>query len=237
MAILALSLLAGLLTIFNPCVLPLAPVLLAGANARDVRGPIALAAGLALTFGVVGGTLVALGLELGESALIRAPAGLLLIPIGVVLVWQRASDWASRAFAPLVRIGESLTARLPGASLWGQAGIGGLLALIWAPCIGPTMGAALVMAASSATRPMAIVAMMLFAIGAAASLLIAGFGLRRLMRGGRARAFQSARWAKTAFGIVLIIAGIAAATGWDHLVEGALAEAMPDWLIRFATRF
>jgi cytochrome c-type biogenesis protein len=52
-----LALAAGVLTIFSPCVLPLAPIVVAGARARDPRGPIALGLGLAATFGVVGGVL------------------------------------------------------------------------------------------------------------------------------------------------------------------------------------
>ncbi len=43
----ALSFVAGLLTILNPCVLPLVPVLVAGAAASSRFGPAALALGLA----------------------------------------------------------------------------------------------------------------------------------------------------------------------------------------------
>ena len=46
---------AGMLTIFSPCVLPLAPIVIASARAEDPLGPIALGLGMALTFGVVGG--------------------------------------------------------------------------------------------------------------------------------------------------------------------------------------
>ena len=237
MAILALSLIAGLMTIFNPCVLPLAPVLVAGANARDIRGPLALAGGLALTFGVVGGLVASLGLEIGESSLIRVPAGLILVPLGLILLIPRAADRVADWLGPLTRWGEGLAQRIPDAGVWGNAGLGALLALVWAPCIGPTMGAALVMAASSGTRPLAIASMMVFAVGAAVSLLVAGFGLRMLARGGRSRAMVSAKWAKMAFGVVLIAVGIGALTGLDHWAEARMVEILPDWFIRFATVF
>ena len=51
---LALAFVAGMLTILSPCVLPLAPVVVASARSQDPRGPIALALGLAATFGLVG---------------------------------------------------------------------------------------------------------------------------------------------------------------------------------------
>ncbi len=52
---LPLAFAAGLLTILSPCILPLAPIVVAAARADDPRGPFALALGLALTFAVVGG--------------------------------------------------------------------------------------------------------------------------------------------------------------------------------------
>jgi len=76
-----LAFLAGLLTIFNPCVLPLAPVVVAGAAARDPRGPFALAAGLALTFGIVGGLIASAGTELGDNAIVRTASALVMIAL------------------------------------------------------------------------------------------------------------------------------------------------------------
>ena len=58
---------AGMLTIFSPCVLPLAPIVVAAARARDPRGPMALGFGLAATFGIVGGVLASFGVEFGNS--------------------------------------------------------------------------------------------------------------------------------------------------------------------------
>ena len=63
---LPLALAAGMLTIFSPCVLPLAPIVVASARARDPRGPIALGFGLAATFGIVGGVLASFGVEFGD---------------------------------------------------------------------------------------------------------------------------------------------------------------------------
>ena len=66
---------AGALTILSPCVLPLAPIVIASGRAQDPRGPLALAAGLAVTYGVVGGALASVGAEFGDSTLIRAALG------------------------------------------------------------------------------------------------------------------------------------------------------------------
>ena len=45
---------AGLLTLINPCVLPVLPIVLATALNADRRGPIALAAGMSLSFVTLG---------------------------------------------------------------------------------------------------------------------------------------------------------------------------------------
>ena len=47
---LTLAYLAGLLTLVNPCVLPVLPVVLAASLGSGPRGPLALAAGLSLSF-------------------------------------------------------------------------------------------------------------------------------------------------------------------------------------------
>ena len=45
---------AGLLTLINPCVLPLLPIVIAAAFQRSRLGPLALAAGLTVSFAVLG---------------------------------------------------------------------------------------------------------------------------------------------------------------------------------------
>ena len=69
---LPLAFVAGLLTILSPCILPLAPIVVAAARADGLRGPLALAAGLAATFAVAGGALAALGVEIGAVGGLRA---------------------------------------------------------------------------------------------------------------------------------------------------------------------
>jgi len=60
-----LGLLAGALSTLSPCVLPLLPVLLAAAAGAHRWGALALGAGLALSFTLVGIFLATLGASLG----------------------------------------------------------------------------------------------------------------------------------------------------------------------------
>ena len=53
--------LAGALTLINPCVLPLLPIVIAGSFQIDRHGPIYMAAGLTLSFTVLGVSITAFG--------------------------------------------------------------------------------------------------------------------------------------------------------------------------------
>lgn len=45
---------AGVLTLINPCVLPVLPVVLAGALGANPKGPLALATGMSVSFVLLG---------------------------------------------------------------------------------------------------------------------------------------------------------------------------------------
>ena len=67
--------LAGLLTLINPCVLPVLPIVLASALQADRRGPIALAAGMSIAFVTLGVVISGFGYALGISEATVARAG------------------------------------------------------------------------------------------------------------------------------------------------------------------
>ena len=236
MVAIGLAFLAGLLTILNPCVLPLAPIVVAGAAARDPRGPFALALGLALTFGIVGGLIASAGAELGDNVLLRWLSALAMIGLGLAIALPVVSHAGEKLLAPAVALGHRLSAAVPGKGLWGQAALGALLALLWGPCVGPTLGAALVLAAGTGTLLLAMTTMAVFALGASASLLLAGFVVGRLTRQSKVATRNSARIGRTIFGGVLVVVALAALTGFDRILEADLVQIMPDWLVLFATQ-
>ena len=59
---------AGLLTLINPCVLPVLPIVLATALQASRWGPVALAAGMSLSFVVLGVAVSAFGRAVGLNA-------------------------------------------------------------------------------------------------------------------------------------------------------------------------
>lgn len=234
--ILALSFIAGLLTILNPCVLPLLPVVVAGAATSNRFGPLALALGLAASFAVSGVLLASAGIEFGESRALRFGAAGLLLLAGLALVIPALGEKLSALLSPMAGGAARLAGGLsPG--LAGQFGTGALLGLAWAPCVGPTLGAAFALAASGGSKVQAASAMGLFALGAATSLLLAGSGARLLAARGRGRLSRFATLSRRVFGVALVLVATLILSGLDKVLEGAVVSALPDWFVSLATRF
>jgi cytochrome c-type biogenesis protein len=69
---------------------------------------------------------------------------------GAVLLVPRLQDLAARLAAPLASGAGALIARRPG-GLGGQVVLGALLGAVWTPCTGPTLAAAIALAARART--------------------------------------------------------------------------------------
>lgn len=78
--------------------------------------------------------------------------------------------------------------------------------------------------------------MAVFALGAAASLLVAGYLVGRLTRQYKSAARNSARIGRAIFGGVLVVVAFFAITGLDRMIEAILVQIMPEWLVLFATQ-
>jgi cytochrome c-type biogenesis protein len=230
---LPLAFAAGMLTIFSPCVLPLAPIVVAAARARDPRGPIALGFGLAATFGIVGGVLASFGVEFGDSDLARAASAVVMVAIGAALLVPAIGERIERRLGFVGRAADVMSERLPNAGLAGQAAAGVVLAFAWAPCAGPILGAALLLAAKGGSLAAAIATMTAYAVGAASALIGAGYAAGRLAS--KARFVWAGAGGRLALGAAFVLVGAAVLTGFDHHIEAVLVAAMPDWLTAFAT--
>ncbi len=232
---LALSFIAGALTSLSPCVLPLIPILVGSALQEHPAGPLALTFGLALSFAGLGVALASVGFLIGIDAdAIRTAAAVVMAGFGVILLSASLQERFVRAGAPLIsRAGAVLAGP---AGLRGQFALGILLGLVWAPCAGPTLGAAVGFAASSGTAPRAALMMTLFGLGAATPILALAYASRRWAGVGRQRLRALARVAKPALGSVLVAVELIVLSGTDKIVETALTRAMPAWLLDITTR-
>jgi len=227
---------AGALTILSPCVLPLVPIVLGSAAQRHRWGPIALAIGLVVSFTATGFVIATLGDSLGlDGNLFRTIGAVLLILVGTALVIPKIQQLAERAAGPLANWAAERQARLERFGLAGQAAIGVLLGLVWSPCVGPTLGAATLLAAQGRDLGDVAVVMAAFALGIATILLLLGFATRTLMARWRGRLMSAGSGGKKALGALIVAVGLLIITGGDHIVEGVVLANSPDWLTNITT--
>jgi cytochrome c-type biogenesis protein len=237
-ASLALGYAAGLLSTLSPCVLPLLPILVASALAEHRLGLWALAAGLALSFTVVGLFVATIGVAIGiDSTLLHRVAGFLLLGFGLVMSVPRLEAAFATATAGFARGGNAGLARIGGRGAGGQLAVGALLGVVWTPCVGPTLGAASTLATQGRDLGGVALLMLCFGLGAATPLLVVGALARRAGARSLARWQRAAAAARRVLGIVLVLVGAAIVVGVDKSLETWLVDRSPDWLTRLTTRF
>ena len=143
----------------------------------------------------------------------------------------------SRALAPVAGSAERLLQHRFLGGLKGQFAVGALLGAIWSPCTGPTLGAAIGLAAQSGGQIQAATTMTFFGLGAAAPMLALAYGAQSLLTRHRSSLMGAGAKAKTGMGLVLVLVGVAVLAGVDKMFETWLVQTMPSAWIDLITRF
>ena len=223
---------AGLLTLINPCVVPVLPIVVASALQASRWGPAAMAAGLSLSFVVLGlgvtafGHLIGLDLDMiaRAGAAIMVLFGLaLLIPQGAALMQTATAGLSARADAGIDRTDR--------ATLSGQFAGGLLLGVVWSPCIGPTLGGAIALASQGESLMRAGAIMVFFALGVSTLIL----GLACLTRGAtnswNATLRRASRGSRPVLGAAFVAVGLGLWFNLHHVIEAWAIQTLPPWLI------
>jgi cytochrome c-type biogenesis protein len=238
MATTALAFLAGILSTLSPCVLPLLPIVLGSALSEHRLGPLALAGGLALSFVVIGLIVATVGFAVGlDSGVFRMVGGVLLIAVGLVLLMPRLQAQFALAAGPVGNWTEQRFGGFSTSGLGGQFGVGLLLGAVWSPCVGPTLGAASLLASQGKDLGSVAVTMLAFGIGTALPLVLLGLASREVMMRWRDRMLAAGQRGKILMGVVLIATGLLIVSDLDKAIETVLVEASPAWLTDLTTRF
>lgn len=229
LATLPLAFVAGLLSTLSPCVLPILPIVLAGAATAGRTGAVALAAGLALSFTAIGLFVATIGFSIGiDIGAFRALAGALLVAFGALLLLPALRAQVSAALGPL---GDRLNALFGSAGNGGPFAMGLVLGAVWTPCVGPTLGAASLLAAKGENLGEVALTMFVFGIGAGAPLLLLGFASQKTRR----KLGEASRKLDKVLGGGLVVAGTLVLNGADKWLETRLLDLSPEWLTRLTT--
>lgn len=239
---LGLAFLAGLLSVLSPCVLPVLPLVFAPAVSAHRFGAAALAGGLVTSFVVIGLLLATVGFSLGVGGgVVRDAAAVVLGLVGVVLLsgsLQQRFAMATNGFGNRAnRLMPRLAPSGIGAGIGGQFCVGLLLGAVWSPCVGPTLGAASVLAAQGSDLASVAAVMIVFGLGAALPLVLVSRLSREVLLRWRGQMMQVGKGGKILLGSASLAVSMLILSGLDRAVETAWVEASPAWLTSLTTRF
>lgn len=211
--------LAGLISFLSPCVLPLVPSYLGVLG--GARAPLTRALGFILGFGLV---FIALGATASTLGSFLAPQKIVLGRVAAVLI-----IFFGLVMLGVIRLPALMrdTRQLAGAGGYGPVALGAAFAFGWSPCLGPTLGSVLGLAASSASLGTGVGLLAAYTAGLALPFLVAALlwdrlNLRRLNR--YAGIFEKVG------GAVLVIVGVMMLTGQFTRLATFFFNIMPDWL-------
>jgi cytochrome c biogenesis protein CcdA len=234
---LVLALLAGFLTTLSPCVLPVLPFVTASSLNKNKLGPAWLACGLLVSFVGVSLLISSTGYIFGiDQGALRKVAGTLLALSGLLFLSQRLSD----AFATKLSFLSNRASQTSpeGSRLSGAAEFlnGALLGVVWTPCSGPSLGAALGLAAQEGSFLKAGGILSCFGIGAITPLMAFAYGTKGLV--GKIKSSSGAIYViKKIFGVLIVAFGVSIVFDWDRSFEAALTNVLPDAWLSFVTKF
>lgn len=222
--------LAGLLTLINPCVLPVLPIVLAGAFQASRLGPVALAAGMSLSFVALGIGVTAFGRAIGLTEDVVAQAGaVMMVLFGAVMLVPQASAVFSTATAGMAAGADNRLDRLESGSVPGQFLGGILLGAVWSPCVGPTLGGAISLASQGQSLGWAGAIMVSFALGVSSVILGLGYGTRGLLQRNHAVMQRIAIGARPVMGMTFVAVGLGLYFKFHYVIEEWALDALPIW--------
>jgi cytochrome c biogenesis protein CcdA len=222
-----LALLAGVLTIASPCVLPILPIVLGSTLQRVNRvRPLFIVAGFVLTFAALGMLLASASQHVVVAhETLRLTGIVMLMLTGLLMLWRRPYEWLmAHAGNALNRIGPSA-----GSDSSGNLGgflLGMSLGAVWTPCAGPVLASILVLVAKAQDIGWSATLLILYAIGAGIPMLIIAYGGQFITTRVRVIARHTHRLQQV-FGVLILLTGLAIYLQYDVLIYAWIADFYP----------
>ena len=220
---LPVALVAGLVSFFSPCVIPLLPGYLSYATGlsgadlasgaagerrgRMLLGSVLFVLGFSVVFVAIGSLSGALGAWLVTwRDTLTVVLGLLTIVLGLVF-----AGVFSRLLPGLQR--DWRVHSVPAVGLAAAPLLGFLFGLGWTPCLGPTLAAITTLSLNEATAGRGALLSATYAVGLGVPFVVAGLAYRRALGAfGFVRRHQA--WVTRAGGLMLVLVGVLLVTGW-----------------------
>jgi cytochrome c biogenesis protein CcdA len=223
-----IAVLAGVLTIGAPCILPLLPILLGASVGRSsTTRPFFITLGFVVSFVVIGLTISVLTTKLGvDPNTLRYVAIGLLVLFGLFMVFPKPFEILTSYLNGFINKANAVGSADKESNKGGFI-LGLMLGVIWTPCAGPVLGAILTLIATSTDMVRAAILLLSYAVGAGIPMLAIAYGGQFVTTKVRAIAPYSAR-IQQVFGVVIIVIAGLMFFQYDTLLQTKLLEKFPN---------
>jgi cytochrome c-type biogenesis protein len=223
------ALLAGVLTIASPCILPIVPIVFGTSVAQKSRTrPLFIALGFVLTFAALGMLLsvVSSAASFAQDALRNAGIALLGLA-GLMMLWPHPYTLLIARFDGVLQRLGAHGARA-GSGNGGGFVLGMSLGAVWTPCAGPVLASILALVARSQDLGWSAMLLTCYAIGAGIPMLAIAYGGQFATTRVRQLARHTRRLQQV-FGVLVLLTAIALYFQYDVLLYTLLADYFPTF--------
>ncbi len=210
------AIVAGLLSFFSPCILPLVPSYFSfitgisidkldstatvSAHRKIILSTLAFVLGFSVVFILLGATAAYFSFLLQAARIyLRIIGGLLVLLLGLHLL----------GILPIraLLVDKHMRIDRKPVHFFGTFLVGMGFGAGWSPCIGPLLGSILILAGNQDTVSQGILLLVLYSIGLALPFMVLSFAIHWLIRFTR-RAAKAMRLINAASGVLLIVTGL-----------------------------
>jgi cytochrome c-type biogenesis protein len=221
-----LALIAGILTAFSPCVLPVLPIIMGRSLQSHRYAPLVLVLGLVSGFALAGSLLgIASSWVTGLANVLRGVAIALLLAMGLLALFPQriaALRYRLSRFLPQPRLSQPQGSSSLSREFW----LGTQLGILWTPCAGPVLGSILVLAAVKHQVAGAFWLLLFYGMGASLPMLAIAYAGRYVSQSFQRLRPHTQKIQKVG-GAIVILSAIAILQGWDIKLQLWLAPLFP----------